>query len=136
MVAASYTYRGVPCRAASPTRSCPAMVRCPSRATAVRRGQIAASITSLGALRRLVRQCLDELLEDGELLVVVRLGGDGRAIEDGLAHEDARRAAHRERDGVGRAAIHLDLAVGDLHEDASVKHSAAGLVRDEILDHD
>src|SRR5438309_10296130 len=112
------------------------MRTCPLRPTPVRRGQIAGSITLSGILRRIVGQRLDEFLEHRELLVVVRLGGDRRAVQDRLAHEDARGATDRQRDGVRGTAIHLDLAVGDLNEDAAVENAAAGFVGDEILHHD
>src|ERR1700694_2624787 len=97
--------------------------------TAARRGQIARSITLSGVVLWVVGQRLDELLKHRELLVVVRVRGDRRPIEDGLAHEDARGAADRERDSVGGTTIHLDLAVGDLDKDGAVEHIDPGFIR-------
>src|SRR2546427_11074859 len=100
----------------------------PSRPTADRRGQIARSITLSGVLLGIVRQRFDELLEDGELLVVVRLGGDRRGIQDRRPPEAGRGAADRERARVGGPAHDLGLASGALDEDASAADAAATLV--------
>src|SRR5260370_1088741 len=83
-------------RSARPATSMPAMRSRPRSSTADPAGQSSgASTLAGGGLAEIVREVLDELLEDGEILLAVlgARGRDGRAFEHVLGDEDARFGA-------------------------------------------
>ena len=83
-----------------------------------------------------ISQRVDEITEDAEALLLVRLGDDAGAVEHGLRGEDGRRDAHGEGDGVGGARVDLEVVAARDEHDAGAICLVSEVRDDDVPDAD
>ena len=83
---------------------------------------------------QLALERVDELSEDAELLILVRLGHDTRTVEHGLGGEDGGGRAHGQGDGVAGPRVDL-VVIATLHQHDAGPERLVGKVGDDDMPH-